>query len=239
VAPRSPSGSRRKARVSKADRRAGRAGKGREGLRILITEDHASTRLGIMQILGEEFEALAFGEASDAAETVAKLETGPWNLLILDLSLPGRGGLEVLREVRGRWPALPVLIYSAHREEEFALHSLRAGASGYLTKERAPEELCRAVRRLMKGETYLSDGCTRALVARARAGRSSLPHENLSTREIQVLRLIAEGRTGKAAALELGLSEKTISTYRARLMKKLQVQGTARLIRYALQEGLI
>lgn len=208
-------------------------------LRILITEDHASTRLGIMQILREEFPRLRFGEAADEAGTLALLERQTWDLLVLDIALPGRSGVEVLREVKQRRPQLPVLVYSAHREEEFALHMLRAGAAGYLTKERAPEELGRAVQQILENGSYFSEDLRRRLVQTTGSGGSALPHENLSVREFQVLRLIVAGKSGKAAAADLGLSQKTISTHRARILKKLQVGSTSEMIQYALRERLI
>lgn len=208
-------------------------------LRILITEDHASTRLGIMQILREEFSPLRFGEAADESGTLALLEQQTWDLLVLDITLPGRSGVEVLREVKQRRPQLPVLVYSAHREEEFALHMLRAGAAGYLTKERAPEELGRAVQQILENGSYFSEDLRRRLVQTTGSGGSALPHENLSVREFQVLRLIVAGKSGKAAAADLGLSQKTISTHRARILKKLQVGSTSEMIQYALRERLI
>ena len=211
----------------------------RTTLRILITEDHASTRLGIMQILREEFPLLRFGEAADEAGTLALLDRQDWDLLVLDITLPGRSGVEVLREVKQRRPQLPVLVYSAHREEEFALHMLRAGAAGYLTKERAPEELGRAVQQILENGSYFSEDLRRRLVQTAGSGGSALPHENLSAREFQVLRLIVAGKSGKAAAADLGLSQKTISTHRARILKKLQVGSTSEMIQYALRERLI
>jgi two-component system invasion response regulator UvrY len=210
-----------------------------KALHILITEDHASTRLGIKQILKEEFPRLQLGEAPDEAGTLAQLERHAWDLLILDIALPGRSGVEVLREVKQRRPDLPVLVYSAHREEEFALHVLRAGASGYLSKERAPEELCQAVQQLVRGGTYFSQRLSQRLVDGTQPGGASLPHESLSAREFQVLRLIAAGKAGKLAAAELGLSEKTVSTYRRRILKKLRLNTTADVIQYALRERLL
>ena len=208
-------------------------------LRILITDDHASTRLGMKQILREEFSPLHFGEAGDEAATLALLDREAWDLLILDISLPGRSGVEVLPEVKRRRPQLPVLVYSAHREDDFALHLLRAGAAGYLTKERAPEELCQAVQHILRGGAYLSQALSRRVLDEGRTDASTRLHEGLSAREFQVLRMIAGGKSGKAAADELGLSQKTISTYRVRILKKLQVRSTAELIQYAVRERLI
>jgi two-component system, NarL family, invasion response regulator UvrY len=213
--------------------------KRKAALRILITEDHASTRVGMKQILGEEFSSLHFGEADDEAATLALLDQEAWDLLILDISLPGRSGIEMLPEVKRRRPQLPVLVYSAHHEEDFALPMLRAGAAGYLTKERAPEELCQAVQCILEGGLYLSPTLSRRVLDAGRTKASARPHEGLSAREFQVLRMIAGGKTGKAAAGELGLSQKTISTYRLRILKKLQVRSTAELVQYAMRERLI
>jgi two-component system, NarL family, invasion response regulator UvrY len=208
-------------------------------LRILIAEDHVSTRVGMKQILREEFSSLHFGEAGDEAATLALLDQEAWDLLILDISLPGRSGVEVLPEVKRWQPQLPVLVYSAHREEDFALHMLRAGAAGYLTKERAPEELCLAVQHILRDGLYLSPSLSRRVLVAGRTDVSARPHEGLSAREFQVLRMIAGGKSGKAAADELGLSQKTISTYRVRILKKLQIRSTAELVQYALRERLI
>jgi two-component system, NarL family, invasion response regulator UvrY len=211
----------------------------RKRLRILITEDHASTRLGIKQILREEYPRVECGEAADEAETLARLAEGAWDVLLLDITLPGRSGLEILREVRKRRPELPVLVYSAHREEEFAFHVLRAGAAGYLSKERAPEELCAAVQHILRGGIYFSQSFSQRLAKLGERAPVGLPHEVLSPREFQVLRLIAKGTAGKTVAAELGLSEKTVSTYRRRILQKLKLGNTSQLIQFALREGLL
>ena len=208
-------------------------------LRILITEDHASTRLGVRQILKDEFRRVVFGEAGDERETLALLEKQTWDLLILDISLPGRHGLDVLQEVKRRQPRLPVLIYSAHPEDQFALPALRAQAAGYLTKERAPEELCAAVRRILAGGRHVSPVLAARLAAEQSAGPARLPHEALSQREFQVLRLTVAGKAGKAIADELHLSQKTVSTYRTRVLGKLRLNSTAELTQYAVLHGLV
>jgi two-component system, NarL family, invasion response regulator UvrY len=208
-------------------------------LRVLITEDHGSTRLGIRQILSEEFHPVAFGEASDGRETIVMLEKRGWDLLILDLSLPGQHGMEVLQAVKRLRPLLPVLIYSAHPEDQFALFALRAGAAGYLTKERAPEDLAAAVRKVLAGDRYMSPAAAAQLAEEPASRSAGMPHEALSGRELQVLRLTAAGQTGKAIAEALGVSQKTVSTYRRRLLKKLRVTSTADLVRYAEGCGLV
>jgi two-component system invasion response regulator UvrY len=206
---------------------------------IAITEDHATTRVGMKQILKAEFPQVSFGEASDEAGTLALVRKRPWDLLILDLSLPGRSGVEVLGEVKRLRPELPVLIFSAHREEEFAIHVLRAQASGYLVKERAPEELCRAVRHILQRGTYLSDTLGRRLMKAVASGSAALPHENLSHREFEVFQRVARGESGKEIAADLRLSPKTVSTYRTRILTKLQLRTTSDLIRYAIRERLV
>jgi two-component system, NarL family, invasion response regulator UvrY len=209
------------------------------GLRILLTEDHATTRLGIKQILQDEFPRAVCGEAGDAHATFALLAKQSWDLLILDISLPDRHGLDVLHEIKRSQPSLPVLIYSAHPEDQFALSALRAHASGYLTKERAPEELTIAIRTILAGGQYISPSLAARLADGLAANRTGLPHEVLSVREFQVLRLTAIDKTGKAIADELGLSQKTVSTYRTRILKKLHLTGTAALVQYAVRHGLI
>jgi two-component system, NarL family, invasion response regulator UvrY len=210
----------------------------RQPLRILITDDHATTRLGIKQILKEEFAGAFFGEAADAAGTLRQLGASPWDLLILDISLPDRDGLSVLREVKERQPELPVLVFSVHPEDQFAMHAVKFRAAGYLSKERAPEELAGAVRRILGGGTYISSSFANRLASRLGA-RTLLPHEGLSNRKFEVLRRIAAGGSGKAIAAELGLSEKTVSTYRVRLLKKMGLRTTTDMVRYAIHHRLI
>ncbi len=206
-------------------------------LRILITDDHATTRLGIKQILAEEFPGTVFGEAADAAGTLQQLAAAPWDLLILDISLPDRDGLSVLRELKEKDSKLPVLVFSVHPEDQFAMRSLKLHAAGYLTKERAPEDLAGAVRRILNGGTYVSSSFAERL-ATGLGARTVLPHERLSNREFEVLRRIAVGDSGKTIALELKLSEKTVSTYRTRLLKKMGLRTTTDLVRYAIRHQL-
>lgn len=208
-------------------------------VRLLIVEDHASTRLGVKAILEAALPRLQFGQAANAEAAWALLAAQPWDLLILDIALPGQSGVETLSEVRRRYPDLPVLVYSAYREEDFAVPMLRAGAAGYLTKERAPEELAQAVALILQGGTYMSQNVGRLLVGSARGGPYAKPHESLSAREFQVLRMLASGKSGKEAAAELGLSDKTISTFRMRILRKLNLRSTAELIQYAVRERLI
>lgn len=207
-------------------------------LRVFVIDDHATTRLGIRQILSEEFHLAAFGEAADAASAMRGLEQGTWDLLILDITLPDRDGLQVLREVKARWLGLPVLIFSVHPEEQFALRALKAHASGYLAKERAPEELANAVRDVLAGRVYLAPYVAARLAGATGPTAPALPHENLSDREFEVMLMIARGHTGKSIGNQLRLSEKTVSTYRARVFRKMRFSGTADLIRYACANGM-
>lgn len=205
-------------------------------LRILLTEDHASTRLGIKQILRDGFLHVEIGEAADAAHTLAHLEQPCWDLLVLDISLPDQHGLDLLQRVKHLQPALPVLIYSAHPEDQFAHHAQKAGAAGYLTKERAPEELCAAVRSILTTGSYASPG---RLGRAMPADTVSAHHDHLSEREFQILLLTAKGKTGKAIAAELNLSQKTVSTYRSRVLTKLELGSVAELTQYAVRHGLV
>jgi two-component system, NarL family, invasion response regulator UvrY len=207
-------------------------------LAVLIAEDHPTTRLGIRRILLDEFKGIVVGEAGDARTTLALLESRKWNLLILDIGLPDRHGLDVLTEVKRERPMLPVLVYSAHSADQFGVHAFRAGAAGYLTKERAPEELCGAVRTILAGRSYTPPSLDRERLGGSSASTNG-SHEALSVREFQVLRLTVSGRTGKAIAAELGLSQKTVSTYRSRLLSKLDVRSVAELVRYAVERGLV
>jgi two-component system invasion response regulator UvrY len=209
-------------------------------LRLLITDDHATTRLGIRQILKEAFPKALFGEAADAAETLRLIAKSEWDLLILDISLPGgRDGLDVLRELKQTRPDLPVLMFSVHPENQFAVRALKLRAAGYLNKERAPEELAQAVRTILAGGTYASPSLTGQLDGRLGRGFPSLPHETLSEREFAVLRLVATGKPGRVIAAELGLSLKTVSIYRARVLQKMKLDTTADLIRYAVKNRLV
>lgn len=203
--------------------------------RILVCEDHATTRLGIRQILEEDLPGIEIGEAGDARTTRELLARERWDLLLLDISLPDRNGLDLLSDAHA-WPELRVLVFSAHPEDQFALHAIRAGAAGYLTKERAPEELVTAIRTILAGGRHLSPALSARLENRRAPGAA---HERLSRRELEVLRLLASGVAGKAIAQQLGLSPKTVSTYRSRILAKLGLETTAALIQYAVQHRLL
>ena len=207
--------------------------------KILVADDHAIFRRGLKETLRGEFPKAAFGEARTAEEALDNIRQKDWDIVVLDISMPGRNGLDILREVRLLRPNMPVLILSMFPEEQFARRALRAGASGYLTKESVPEELTEAVRKVIQGGRYVSMGLAERLASDL-GRRSDAPlHERLSDREFQVLRMIASGMTVKAIAERLEVSVKTISTYRARVLLKTGLRSTADLVRYAVQSGLV
>lgn len=206
--------------------------------RVLIVDDHAVVRQGLSQILADEEGIEVGGEAATGREAI-QLGTGQaWDLVILDVSLPDGSGFEVLKELRHAKPSLPVLVLSVHKETQYAVRLLKAGAAGYLTKECAPDELVKAIRRIEGGGKYVSLDLAESL-ADALAGEiDQAPHEALSDREFQTLRLLGSGMTISQIANDLAVSPKTVSTYRRRILDKLALTTTAELIRYALEHGL-
>jgi two-component system invasion response regulator UvrY len=206
-------------------------------MRILIVDDHSMVREGLKRILADEFEDAGFGEAANATEALERLWKESWDLVLLDLSMHGRTGLDVLKEIRASASRMPVLVLSAHPEEQYAVRVLKAGAAGYLTKESAPQELCRAVRKVVSGRKYLTAGVAEQLAAEVQSsGRPA--HELLSNREYQVMLLIAAGKVPKEIGDELSLSVKTVGTYRTRVLEKLKLKNNAELMRYVLERGL-
>jgi DNA-binding NarL/FixJ family response regulator len=206
-------------------------------MKILIADDHAALRKGLIQILIEEFPDAQFGEASITSETLDCLARPGWDVLVLDIFMPGGGGLEVLQDARLRYPKLPVLVLSSAPEEQMAARVLKAGASGYLNKQAAPEELIKAVRKLLAGGRYVSAAMAERLASEL--GRTERPLQDaLSHREFAVLRLLVAGKSITEIAGELSLSAKTVSTYHTRIWKKLDVHNDAALIRYALDHGM-
>jgi DNA-binding NarL/FixJ family response regulator len=207
--------------------------------KILVADDHAIFRRGLKETLRSEFPKASFGEAKTADEAVEHIRQKDWDIVVLDISMPGRTGLEILREAKTLRPTMPILILSMYPEEQFARRALRAGASGYLTKESVPEELTEAVRKVLRGGRYVSVNLAERLASDL-GRRSDAPlHERLSDREFQVLRMIASGLTVKAIAEKLEVSVKTVSTYRARVLLKTGLRSTADLVRYAVQSGLV
>ena len=209
-------------------------------IRILIADDHPFVRRGVKQVLTDEFPGAVIGEASTAPELLELAGKSRWDLVVLDLTMPGRGGLDALHELKAGCPDTPVLVLSMHPEDQFAVRVLRAGAAGYLTKESIPEELVHAVKKLMAGGRYIRPSVADLLATQLQQGDGlQPPHTRLSDREFQVLGLIAHGKTITHIAEELSLSVKSVSTYRARIVEKLHLKSTADLTRYALEHRLI
>jgi len=207
-------------------------------IRILIADDHSLVRRGLMQVVSDEVDMTVAAEVASADELMARLEAADFDVLVLDLNMPGKGGLEVLKEIRARFPKLPILVLSMQPEDPYAIRVLKAGAAGYLTKESAPELLVTALRKVYAGGKYVS-AAVAELLADQLDGDAKPAHLALSKREHRVLCELARGRTVSEVALELSLSVKTISTYRTRLLEKLGLANNAELMRYALRNQLV
>jgi len=208
-------------------------------MRVLLVDDHAILRRGLRALLSDAFHGATFGEASSAEQALQQLGKKPWDIALLDITLPGRSGLDLLKELKAAQPKLPVLVLSAHPEDQFAVRALKAGAEGYMTKESAPEELVQAIRKVLAGGRYVSPTLAEKLALNVRKDFTGAPHETLSDREHEVMCRIALGQTVTEIAGELSLSVKTISTYRARILEKLGVKNSAEITRYAIQNGLV
>jgi two-component system, NarL family, invasion response regulator UvrY len=208
-------------------------------IRILIADDHAILRRGLKEILARELSGSTYGEAGDAQQVLAQIRSEVWDLLLLDISMPGRSGLDLLGELKQLQPELPVLVLSTHSEDQYGKRVLRAGAAGYVNKENAPEDLVKAIRRVLAGGRYISADLAERLALDLRADADTLPHERLSGREFEVLRMIALGKQPSQIAELLHLSATTISTYRARVLNKLGMENNTELLRYALNNRLI
>src|SRR5579859_6304394 len=208
-------------------------------LKVLIADDHAVVRQGLRRILTEIPELNVVGEAQDGQSALSLVRAEPWDVLVLDLSMPGRGGLDILKEVRRERPETRVLVLSMHPEDQFAVRMLKAGAAGYLTKESAGNELVGAIEKVVGGGRYISSSLAERMASYLDLDVQKAPHERLSDREFLVLRMIASGKTVSRIAQELFLSVKTISTYRARVLEKMDMQNNAELTHYAVQKGLV
>ena len=206
---------------------------------VLIADDHTVVRQGLKQILSADKQMSVVAEATNGIEVLRALERARVDVLILDVTMPGKNGLDTLKEVKRNYPALPVLVLSMHPEDQFAIRMLRAGASGYITKESAPEELVEALRKVCSGGKYVSPQLAERLAMFIEDDNTRAPHERLSDREFEILRMLALGKTVTEVADELLLSVKTVSTYRSRVLDKMKMTTNAELTRYALQSGLI
>jgi DNA-binding NarL/FixJ family response regulator len=208
-------------------------------IRILVADDHTVVRQGVKQILADVQDMTVKEEAQNGVETIQKITENEFDVVLLDISMPGRSGLEVLEDIKAQRPKLPVLILSMHPEEQYAVRALKAGASGYLTKASAPQELIGAIRKVAGGGKYVTVSLAEKLADELEIDTQKLPHERLSNREHQVMLMLAEGKSVSDIAEELCLSVKTISTYRTRIMSKMGMKKNAELTLYAVHSKLI
>jgi DNA-binding NarL/FixJ family response regulator len=207
--------------------------------RILVADDHAVVRRGLIEILRDVLPAAVFGEAESGARTLELARREPWDVVVLDVSLPDQNGLDVLKQIRVFAPRVPVLILSMYPEEQFALRAFRAGAAGYVTKRTAPQEIGEAVRRVLAGGRYITPSIAERMALDLSRPTDRAPHELLSDREYQVFRRLAIGKTVKDIGAELALSVQTVSTYRARILSKMGFRTNAELTEYAIRSGLL
>ncbi|HEY7559691.1 MAG TPA: response regulator transcription factor [Candidatus Binatia bacterium] len=208
-------------------------------MRVLIADDHPIFRAGLKEALAKERDIEFVGEADNGQIALELARRRRWDVVLLDITMPGKGGLEVLQELRRERPKLPVLILSAHPEDQLALRLLKAGAAGYVTKDKAPEVLLQAVRKVLRGEKYVSEALAEKALLNLVSETGKPLHETLSDREYQVMRLIASGKTVKEIGKELFLSVRTVSTYRSRVLEKMRMKTNAELIRYAVDNKLV
>ena len=208
-------------------------------IKVCVVDDHVVVREGLKRIISENPGMSVTAEAGDGNEALKVIQQQPFDVVLLDITMPNKNGMDVLKELRARSPRLPVLVLSMHAEEHYAVRVLRAGAAGYLTKESAPEKLVEAIRKVVLGGKYLSPTAAARLAYDLDSDISRPPHENLSDREYQVMCMIGAGKTVSDIAAELSLSVKTISTYRVRILEKLSMNNNAEVARYAIKEGLV
>jgi len=207
--------------------------------RILIADDHAVVREGLRQIIAKQSDMVVAGEAASGPDVLNKIRSASYDVVLLDLSMPGRSGLEILADIKKEQPDLRVLVLSIYSEDLYAVRALKAGASGYLTKESAPEQLVEAIRKVSRGGKYISPSLAERLAFALDTDSDKLPHEKLSDREYQVLCMIASGKTVKEIAGELALSVPSVSTYRSRILIKMNLKNNAELAHYAIRNGLV
>jgi two-component system invasion response regulator UvrY len=207
-------------------------------IQILIVDDHAIVRRGLKQILADESD-IRVSETADPREALNLIRKQEWDLAVIDLDLPGRSGLDLLKDVKRERPGLPVLILSVHPQEQFAVRTLKAGAAGFMSKDAAPDDLVRAIRKILRGGKYISEPVAEQLVSGLHRNSEGLPHEALSDREFEVLRLFGAGKTATDIAEMLSISVATVRTYRARILDKMGLKTNAELVRYAVQYRLV
>ncbi len=208
-------------------------------IRVLVADDHAILRKGIKQILAEIPGVECVDEAANGQEALSKVGKERYDLVLLDIAMPGRSGLDILKQLKTEKPNLPVLILSMHPEEQYAVRALKAGASGYLTKESAPDELIDAVQKILQGGKYVTESLAAWFVSELGKPANKAPHDTLSDREYEIMCMIAAGKSLTEIGEELALSVKTVSTYRSRVLSKMNMKSNADLTRYALENSLL
>ena len=208
-------------------------------IKVLIADDHPIVRIGMKHIIEEDTEITIAGEASDGEEALEKILNNDFDLVLLDISMPGRDGLDVLKQIKKERPNLPVLILSIYPEEEFAIRALKTGASGYMTKKSAPYELTTAIKTVMQGKKYISSSLVEILASYLKTDTEDKPHKNLSNREFQVMCMISSGKNAHDIAEELSINIKTVRTFRSRILKKMDMKNDVELSHYAIQNHLL
>jgi two-component system, NarL family, invasion response regulator UvrY len=208
-------------------------------IKILIADDHAIVREGLKQIVAETADIVVADEATSGHEVLEKVWDNEYDVVILDISMPGRGGVDIIKQLKGQKPHLPILVLSMHPEEQYAVRVLKAGAAGYLTKESAPDDLITAIRRVSTGRKYVSSSLAEKLAFDLEHDTEKPFYETLSDREYQVMCMIASGKRAQEIAEELCLSVKTVSTYRSRILEKMKIKNNAELMHYAIKHGLV
>jgi two-component system, NarL family, invasion response regulator UvrY len=217
-----------------------KAGGNKRVIKVLLADDHDIVRAGLRRIIEDSGDIAVVGEAADGREAIQQIQQSPPDVAVVDISMPGLDGLEVLAQMHHYYPHLPILILTMHEEEQYVVRAIAAGAKGYLTKRSAPEQLVKAIRKVHAGGSYLSDTAAESLaLSLASSGKGRSPLDCLSNREIQVLRQLALGRTVKEIAEAYHLSPKTVDTYRLRLLKKLNLRNNAEISRFAIQNRLV
>jgi two-component system invasion response regulator UvrY len=208
-------------------------------MRIIIADDHPLVRRGMISLLREHFKDVEFGEAGETRQALQLVMEQEWDLVIVDISMPGRSGLDMIQDVRSARPGLPVLVVSAHPEKDYAIRAFKLGAAGYVSKQNAPDILVAAVLHVLGGGRYLSPALAEQIAGALGGGTSVATHDSLSNRELQILKMIASGKSIKEIGAELALSQKTVSTYRARISEKMGHPTNVDLTRYAMRHGLV
>lgn len=210
-----------------------------ETIKILIADDHSIVRNGIIKILSSSMPDVEFGEASDAVDVMRILHQSKWNLVILDINMPGRSGIEVLKDIKSSYPSLPVVVFSMYPEDQFAVRAMKSGASAYLTKDISSKEMEKAIKTILNGEQYFTSSIAALITNELRDSHHKHSHEMLSNREHQVFLLIASGQNVSDIARKLSLSVKTISVYRALILKKMNLKNNAEITHYAFKHRLV